>query len=275
MVSKAMLDEVLSSLRKAIEGDKRFFIEAQDDPKLQPIREHVNSLLNQLTQETKQRAERNLEDCLRFKSEVDFNWNPSSTQKDKIEQGLSTTKALIDKASYFDYLDAEKLSEDILKSLISFLDETSLMFAQRIELLKIEIQTCDHRIAEAKYKLEHESPYPPKPWWLSGPRWRAGVGTALPLLLLLYIPFGLWVASKGGKVDDLIIYGGIALVFVIPIIVGIFVAYRVSIRYKYEHQQEYLPVIKNAENKRRSLEDEISRAESTVEKIRQIRITIP
>lgn len=252
MTQEMEMDEVIRSLRKAIEGDKRFFLEAKNDPNLEPIRPNVNKLLTQLTIEAKKRAEKGLQDCLQVRNQVDFNWNPASSKKAKIEKGLVELSKLIAGKSYFGYLDAEELSRSIQETLKDFAAESLVMFGQQIESFDSKIQACDKIIAEHKKNLLNGSNL----------NWGWVVGS----FIWLSIPSWVVGAMQKSRPDWLIFL----FMFVVPPIPGIIVMFIDLVLSKGRSRQKYLPLIEQEENKKLAFENERSQAKSSFERIRQI-----
>jgi hypothetical protein len=52
--------EILQSLRKAIELDRNYFVKAKTDKKLDPLRSQVDRLLENISQETKTKVEQEI-----------------------------------------------------------------------------------------------------------------------------------------------------------------------------------------------------------------------
>ena len=100
--------QLLATLRRAIEGDKRFFVIAKADPNLEPVRAHIDDLLVQLTREAKSRAEQEL-DSTRFAISEMEEWHAYETDSSDSSALNTMTKARtsFQSSSYFGYLDAQ------------------------------------------------------------------------------------------------------------------------------------------------------------------------
>jgi hypothetical protein len=238
MVSKESADELINSLREAIEKDRRYFIEAKTDPIFLPVRDRVNTLLNQLAQEAKRRAEKRYEECLSLTSEIDFNWNSKSLHKKECQKGLYSIK-LLARSGYSDYLDLESLSNDVLKSARDFLDETLLQYKQNLNKLKTEIDDIEKTINKMKKEIKHHG-------WLG---FGCGFGIAI-LSLILVIIIG---AALGAKyLSDEVQF---TLLFILPICCGIIVGLIIYYLKEHSNNKNILPIIIKDENHKLQLEE--------------------
>lgn len=106
------MKQLLISLSKAIKGDRRFFVTAKTDPGFDPIKIHVDDLLNQLTKEAKIKAEKEIASAQLAINEMG-DWHTYEAASSEYNSALSTiTKAResFQTSSYFGYLDAQSLA---------------------------------------------------------------------------------------------------------------------------------------------------------------------
>ncbi|MDD5339339.1 MAG: hypothetical protein PHG35_08045 [Dehalococcoidales bacterium] len=127
------LNEALSSLKRAIQSDNRFFIEAQNDPRLNPIRAQVKNLLNQIVIEETKRVQELYEQCILIRTETNFNWTTDVEIEKNIEENLILAKSLINKGHYYEILEAKKACNDIKQQLKKYLDNSIDLYYKKLE----------------------------------------------------------------------------------------------------------------------------------------------
>lgn len=114
MADKTGLKELLSSLNRAIEEDRKLFVAAEVDPALDVVRDHVNELLDKLGRDAKSKAEKALQSAQLAVNEME-EWGFQETSKSDYNAALKTIKKANDNlrtGSYFGYLDALQLAKE-------------------------------------------------------------------------------------------------------------------------------------------------------------------
>lgn len=118
MNGKSDLEQLLASLRRAIVGDRRFFVAAKADPNFESLRVQVDGLLDELFQESKIRAEETISSAERAIGEME-EWHSQEVAPSDHQIALNAiTKAreAYESNSYFGYLDAENHAAEAEKA---------------------------------------------------------------------------------------------------------------------------------------------------------------
>ncbi len=112
-------EEILQSLRRAIELDRNYFVKVKIDKNLYPIRKQVDKLVREIQQEAKIKLEREISKAEWMAKRME-EWFKSKFCGQKARNNFSSTcseiqeaKRMFGRHGYFDYLKALEVMEDI------------------------------------------------------------------------------------------------------------------------------------------------------------------
>lgn len=153
---------IIQSLRKAIERDKSYFVKAKVDNSFDPIRNQVDELLGKILQENKAKLEQEI-----LKAELLAKrmgeWFESKFSDEKARNEYMTTcnelkaaKGKFRRHSYFDYLKALEILQDVRRKL----SNAQKTIIHDLEYSNLKLNKCN--AAFERYKKEN----PCKDWTL-------------------------------------------------------------------------------------------------------------
>lgn len=117
MATEPEVKQLLNSLSRAIKGDRRFFVTSKTDPSFDPVRIHVDGLLDQLTQEAKVQAEKEIASAQSAFDEME-DWHAYEAASSEYNSALNTMAKAREKfqtSSHFGYLDAQSVGGEAKK----------------------------------------------------------------------------------------------------------------------------------------------------------------
>lgn len=142
--------EVLQSLRKAIEQDKNYFVKAKIDKNLDPIRSQVDKLLEEIEHEAKTKAERGISRAKPMVNRM-VEWFNSEFCDGDADSKFSSAWNKIQKAkrkfgrdTYFDYLAALK----VMKGVIEDLEYVQESIRDDLEYSKKRLEECNSELED-------------------------------------------------------------------------------------------------------------------------------
>jgi len=138
MAMEPQVKQLLVSLSKAIKGDRSFFVTAKTDLVFDPVRTHVDGLLDQLTREAKIQAEKEIASAQSVLNEME-DWHAHEAAFSEYNSALNTmakAKENFQTNSYFGYLDAQSLAEEVKKKAKSAIDAQKAHMKGVIDKLK-------------------------------------------------------------------------------------------------------------------------------------------
>ncbi len=142
--------EILQSLRKAIELDRNYFVKAKTDKKLDPLRSQVDRLLENISQETKTKVEQEISKAESMAKRME-SWFKSEfsdiNARDKYTsacEGIREAKRKLEGHGYFDYLDALRITRDVNEA-----------FASAQPSIRDELYYSERELEECNNKLKH------------------------------------------------------------------------------------------------------------------------
>lgn len=161
MATEPEVKQLLNSLSRAIKGDRHFFVAAKTDPSFEPIRVHVDGLLDQLTQEAKTQAEKGIASAQSTFAEME-DWHAYEAASSEYNSALNTMAKAREKfqtSSYFGYLDAQSLAGEAKKEGKNAIDAQKAHMKGFIDKLKSQAaQLWEDGGDFVKYEVKQYAP---------------------------------------------------------------------------------------------------------------------